>query len=385
VWDFGDNSKNYRTNVRHCFPGPGRYSIKLDLIDRKTGTLFFRKLEYDVEIFDIDQPYINSSDVAVAGETVKLDGLKSFCPGYTITGYFWDFGDGTKGSGERVSHKFIKSGDFNVRLGLTLKSQTTGDIVKRVVSKKIKVFGGGQERTLSLAGNPVVKQRLTDISQIENIRVNRQYSAENKFMQEAVFQVVLLSSSTRKDLESTFFKKVPEKYSVKEIFDTETRLYSYIVDQQMTLMAAYPAYSEMVNLGYKDAVVRIFVLKEPVEKELYLIKKNYILLADTFFDGSNRLTTNAYIMLDQVVTLLNKYPVIRLEIGVHTDNQGVPSNNLSLSNFQAQVIVDYLINRGISSIRLTAKGYGSTRPVASNILEKDRKLNRRVDFIILNK
>jgi OOP family OmpA-OmpF porin len=140
----------------------------------------------------------------------------------------------------------------------------------------------------------------------------------------------------------------------------------------------------MIACGYGDAIIRIFVLKEPAEKELLIIRKNYNLLTDTYFDASNRLTTSAYIMLDQVANLMNRYPGFSLGIGVHTDNQGTSTNNQLLSQFRAQVLVNYLINRGIDSRRLTAKGYGETRPVASNTFSTDRRLNRRIDLSIVN-
>jgi outer membrane protein OmpA-like peptidoglycan-associated protein len=47
-------------------------------------------------------------------------------------------------------------------------------------------------------------------------------------------------------------------------------------------------------------------------------------------------------------------------------------------------MVNYLINRGINNQRLVAKGYGSTKPVASNVLEKDRRLNRRIDITLID-
>jgi len=47
------------------------------------------------------------------------------------------------------------------------------------------------------------------------------------------------------------------------------------------------------------------------------------------------------------------------------------------------VIVDYLTNRGINASRLTAKGYGGARPVASNATWLERRLNRRVEFIVI--
>ena len=76
VWNFGDNAKMTGTRVDHCFPGPGKYSVTLDLIDYKTGSLYFRKQTYNIEIVDYNQPYINSQDYAVAGDAVEFDAMK---------------------------------------------------------------------------------------------------------------------------------------------------------------------------------------------------------------------------------------------------------------------------------------------------------------------
>lgn len=384
VWDFGDNSKSVGTDVRHCFPGPGKYSINLDITDRRTGKLFFRKLTYDIEIIDIEQPFITSADFAVAGEAVDFDGLRSYVPGYTVTGYFWDFGDGIQVQGERVSHTFKTSGKFNVRLGLTLKSQTSGDLVMRAVTKEVVVFSGAREREAHIAAIPAVIENLTDIRKFGSVIVRSRYSAETDFKKDALFQVEILSSKTKTPLNSPLFRSVPPKYSVTEIFDSAEGLYSYIVDRQMSVMAAYPAYEEMIAAGFGAARVRIYVLTEPAEKELLVLKRNYGVLTDTYFDANNRLVTNAYLMLDQVVTLMNRHPGIKLEVEVHTDNQGNAAGLSSLSQARAQVIVNYLVNRGVSAGRLTAKGYGGARPVASNSGWLERRLNRRVDFRIIN-
>jgi outer membrane protein OmpA-like peptidoglycan-associated protein len=89
-------------------------------------------------------------------------------------------------------------------------------------------------------------------------------------------------------------------------------------------------------------------------------------------------------MLDQIVKLLNKYPSLKLEVAVHTDNTGTIENNLTLSQLHSRLLVNYLINRGINSKRLVATGFGGSKPIAPNLLEKERRLNRRIDFIILN-
>jgi outer membrane protein OmpA-like peptidoglycan-associated protein len=383
VWDFGDNSKTVGISVRHCFPGPGKYSINLDINDQRTGNLFFRKLTYDIEIVDIEQPFISSVDYSLTEENVAFNGQSSYCPGYDITGYFWDFGDGIQAQGERTNHVFSTKGEFNVRLGLVLKSVVSGDVIMRAVTKKVIVFQNAQERDAYIVAKPEVKKNLTDIRQFENVIVKGHYSAENDFMKEAVFQVEILSSSERIPLNNSIFRNVPSKYDVKEIYDPARKTYSYIIDEQISLMETHPAYTDIIESGYSKARVRIFVLTDPAEKELLILKKNYGVLTDTYFDVNNKLVTNAYLMLDQVVTLMNRYPGIKLEVGVHTDNQGSINVLKSLSQTRAQVLVNYLINRGISGDRLIARGHGGVRPVASNAGWLERRLNRRVDFKII--
>jgi hypothetical protein len=383
VWDFGDNTKMTGTKVHHCFPGPGKYSIALDIVDRATGKTYFRKQTYDIEIVDYDQPYITAPAYAVAREAISFDAMKSYCPGYTITGFFWDFGDGTQKTGAGPPHTYSRSGEYDLRLGLTLRSDATGDVLKRAVARKIRVFGSNQEMNSWLAANRAPAQVPVDLSQFENVIVHGQYSADAEFLKEAVFQVEILSSATRMELTNPLFRSVPAKYSVREVFYPETGTYSYVIDQQMSLMASYPAYAEMMALGFRSATVRLYVLTDPAERELNVLKRNYGVMTDTYFDARNRLVTNAYLMLDQVVMLMNKYPSLKLEIEVHTDNQGVPGTLQNLSQTRAQVIVNYLINRGVSASRLTPRGYGSTRPVASNADWLDRRLNRRVEFTII--
>ena len=89
-------------------------------------------------------------------------------------------------------------------------------------------------------------------------------------------------------------------------------------------------------------------------------------------------------MLDQIVKLMNKYPSLKLEVAVHTDNTGPAETSLELSQLHSRLLVSYLINRGINQKRLVATGFGGSKPIASNLVEKDRKLNRRIDFIIIN-
>ncbi len=87
-----------------------------------------------------------------------------------------------------------------------------------------------------------------------------------------------------------------------------------------------------------------------------------------------------YKNLDEVVKVLKANPGLKVEIQGHTDNIGSAAYNMKLSLRRAQAVADYLISHGISPSRLTVKGYGFTRPVASNDTPEGRALNRRVQI-----
>jgi outer membrane protein OmpA-like peptidoglycan-associated protein len=71
---------------------------------------------------------------------------------------------------------------------------------------------------------------------------------------------------------------------------------------------------------------------------------------------------------------------VRVEIGGHTDNTGNAASNMRLSLARAQAVRNYFIGKGIAADRLTARGYGSTQPVANNATVAGRAENRRVEL-----
>ncbi len=87
--------------------------------------------------------------------------------------------------------------------------------------------------------------------------------------------------------------------------------------------------------------------------------------------------------LERLLKLLNENPTLEVELGGHTDNQGSSSANLRLSEARALAVMNYLIEHGISKKRLRHKGYGGTRPIASNASPETRRKNRRVEIKIL--
>ncbi len=118
--------------------------------------------------------------------------------------------------------------------------------------------------------------------------------------------------------------------------------------------------------------------------ELYNIKVgSKIALRNVFFaSGKSTLTPDSNAELDRLVKLLKDVPGLKIELSGHTDNVGSESMNKKLSQDRAQAVVNYLINKGIDSKRLAAKGYGSSQPVASNNTSEGRQENRRTEFLI---
>ncbi len=88
----------------------------------------------------------------------------------------------------------------------------------------------------------------------------------------------------------------------------------------------------------------------------------------------------AYPLLDEVVAILKKNPDMTVELQGHTDNIGSQEYNMGLSLRRANAVADYLESKGISSDRLTTKGFGFSKPVALNGTEFGRSLNRRVEL-----
>jgi OOP family OmpA-OmpF porin len=87
-------------------------------------------------------------------------------------------------------------------------------------------------------------------------------------------------------------------------------------------------------------------------------------------------------LLERLVEILNRCPNAKVEIGGHTDPNGILENNMALSRNRAQEVANYLIARGIPSARLTVVGHGPNKPIADNSTPEGMKKNRRIEFTI---
>jgi OOP family OmpA-OmpF porin len=126
--------------------------------------------------------------------------------------------------------------------------------------------------------------------------------------------------------------------------------------------------------------------QEPVDKSLNSIKCvdkiNTVLQSRkiNFEPSSDRVDLTGQKILDDIAKILFNCSDIILEIGGHTDSQGREQMNLSLSQARANAVLFELQRRRILTKNIVAKGYGETRPIASNGTEQGREQNRRIEF-----
>jgi OmpA-OmpF porin, OOP family len=104
-----------------------------------------------------------------------------------------------------------------------------------------------------------------------------------------------------------------------------------------------------------------------------------------FQQGTAVLLEDSFEELDKVVEMMLENPGMEIELGGHTDNRGNSKLNIQLSQERVDKVKEYLVEKGIQDNRIKGKGYGGTKPIASNNSEETRKLNRRVEFTITKK
>ena len=103
--------------------------------------------------------------------------------------------------------------------------------------------------------------------------------------------------------------------------------------------------------------------------------------AKVMFDiNSAEIKSEAYPMLDEAILILEKNPEMKVEIDGHTDNTGSAAYNMNLSERRAKSVMKYFVDKGVEAERLTTKGFGLTKPAASNDTKEGRTKNRRVEL-----
>ena len=106
-------------------------------------------------------------------------------------------------------------------------------------------------------------------------------------------------------------------------------------------------------------------------------------LSNLYFDqSSTKIKDQSFGQLDKLVKTMKLNPKMKIEIIGYTDNNGDPRRNEDLSYFRANVVSNYLFNKGVAANRIKVIGMGQEEPIAPNDTEENRIKNRRVEFVI---
>lgn len=111
------------------------------------------------------------------------------------------------------------------------------------------------------------------------------------------------------------------------------------------------------------------------------VKKITQIASNIFMEtGSDKLKATSLAQLDALTEILKRYEAANLVIEGHTDDRGDDASNMALSQKRTEAVKAYLMSKGILESRLTAVGYGETKPIADNKTAAGRAKNRRVEL-----
>lgn len=171
------------------------------------------------------------------------------------------------------------------------------------------------------------------------------------------------------------------KFNMK--LDSAAASYSLVADRP----GYFTARNALSTIGRKPAQDQLpnemNDISVPVTLTLTKIVKNKAIVVENIFYDYDKadIRPDAAAELDKLVETLNDNPKITIELSSHTDSRGKDAYNQTLSQKRAESAVNYIISKGIDKSRITAKGYGETRPVIKTAKTEDEyQKNRRTEF-----
>jgi outer membrane protein OmpA-like peptidoglycan-associated protein len=134
-----------------------------------------------------------------------------------------------------------------------------------------------------------------------------------------------------------------------------------------------------VSGGYKVAPDNLRIIRTSMIDTINMAGRVAIYI--NFDTGKAVIKADSIPIVDQITEMLKGEPALKIVVEGHTDSTGDPAGNQKLSEMRAEAVVAELITRGIEASRLSAKGFGRTKPIADNGTEEGRAKNRRVELV----
>lgn len=168
----------------------------------------------------------------------------------------------------------------------------------------------------------------------------------------------------------------------QEHYNDTTFSFTIMSGQDYSLQIEADGYfSKQIDLVIKTNKAKEIV--KNVQLERIVIGARVKLDNVLFVRGETEFLEISYKELDLIVEMMSNNPTMVIELAGHTDNVGNPNLNQRLSQERVDAVINYLVEEGIDSSRLSGKGHGGSQPLASNASESTRRKNRRVEFIVI--
>ena len=276
-----------------------------------------------------------------------------------------------------------------VEVQISLVDQKTGKKTELGNNSNLETqLESGKKHTLSLDGegydNAILELRYDKYGTLSKTMYVSKTKPELKATS---LKIIVLDESTKKQITSTIMAinvTDPDNHlnSLIALNSMPPEVYPLEIGQKFEILVTKEGY---FNKTLKINAEKIEDLEQLVELSPIEIGKSIIIDDLHFKTGKTDLDEVSYRILNQLVDFMNQNPTIKVEIAGHTDSDGADSFNQSLSEGRAQSAVTYLNNKGISTERLVAKGYGESQPLAPNDSPEGKAKNRRVELKIIGK
>jgi len=249
---------------------------------------------------------------------------------------------------------------------------------------------GEEYKIVIKKGDYVMLEKSIDLTEITiertDLAVNFNSEEYERTKKKAIVSGTLIDEETGEPIVAKLsITNVRNNKIVTEVYSSETDG-SYEVELDKN--EDYEIYATAKGVIMEEPI-KITNLEKPISfnnptKLKNITENTNFVLNNIYFDtDSASIKPESYTALNQVVNLLKENKNIKVEISAHTDNVGNYDYNINLSQQRAASVVDYLISNGIPKDNLEAKGYGETKPIATNDTEIGKAKNRRVEFTIL--
>ena len=410
-WSFGDGEKSRGLEVRHCFPGPGKYEVALNIVDKSSGAVFYNQVSYEFVIEGGRTLAFDVPDTIVAQKPIVFKS-QFYSPSKVVgkVAFNWDFGDRNNSNKGFTPHSYEEPGKYMVKLSVVeVKSDS---VIKLCVEKPLVVVSAADYPLLTKNTNSSSKEILSLSNKTNSVLTsdtivsssdkanektpNWKYNPLYKINEEDSsysYKVHLGVSPNLISPKDTAFKGL-SPISYNKIND----LYHYSFGNVHSLVESKPLYDEAHKKGFENAIVVAFkgdslifgsnmqnifnLIGDSVKRKSDLDTLKKLSLIIFFSNGKHTLSEEAQKQLDKLVEKIKNKYVKNIQVVGHTDDIGSSELNDKISLQRAESVTNFFIHKGIDKTLIHTTYKGDKQPLFPDKSAKNSDYNRRVEIEI---